>query len=289
MLLGGLGSYPPYFLRLREVNRRGPAVYGIEPPRLGRLGAGEVGRLAGDGALIVDVRPVAAFAAGHVPGSLSVPLREAFATWLGWLADPGRRWCSSPARSAVETDRIVPPSGNLQIGGQQVWLGPALAGRMVTLWVDETSLHSAAGRHPGQDPAVPARGDRAGPAGRRWCPSRRSLPAADRDRRGDRGRSHGQRQRAGGPVRRAGQRRPPAGRAAGHAADGRAADGRHRLRRDAAAHHDLPHPAQQRYRLRGARRAALTQPRRPAVPSRCSGGCPPAAGSWSPARRSRPG
>ena len=42
---------------------------------------------------------------------------------------------------AVETDRVVPPSGNLQVGGQQVWLGPALADRKVTIWVDETSLH----------------------------------------------------------------------------------------------------------------------------------------------------
>jgi hypothetical protein len=29
----------------------------------------------------------------------------------------------------------------LQIGGQQVWLGPALAGRKITIWVDETRLH----------------------------------------------------------------------------------------------------------------------------------------------------
>src|SRR5216683_911934 len=42
---------------------------------------------------------------------------------------------------AVEADRVVPPSGNLQLGGQQVWLGPALADRKVTIWVDETSLH----------------------------------------------------------------------------------------------------------------------------------------------------
>jgi hydroxyacylglutathione hydrolase len=90
MLTGGLGSYPPYFLRLREVNRRGPALYGPEPPPLAPLSVAAVRRLAGDGALIVDVRPVAAFAAGHVPGSLSIPLRDQFATWLGWLADPGR-------------------------------------------------------------------------------------------------------------------------------------------------------------------------------------------------------
>jgi transposase InsO family protein len=42
---------------------------------------------------------------------------------------------------AVEADRAVPPSGNLWIGGQQVWLGPALADRKVTVWVDENSLH----------------------------------------------------------------------------------------------------------------------------------------------------
>jgi len=48
---------------------------------------------------------------------------------------------AEPSLLALEADRVVPPSGNLQVGGQQVWLGPALAGRAVTLWVDETSLH----------------------------------------------------------------------------------------------------------------------------------------------------
>jgi glyoxylase-like metal-dependent hydrolase (beta-lactamase superfamily II)/rhodanese-related sulfurtransferase len=86
MLLGGLGSYPPYFLRLREINRLGPGLYGPEPPALAPLCVGEVRRLTGGGALIVDARPVAAFAAGHIPGSISIPLRDQFATWLGWLA-----------------------------------------------------------------------------------------------------------------------------------------------------------------------------------------------------------
>ena len=42
---------------------------------------------------------------------------------------------------AVEVDRVVPASGNLQLGGQQVWLGPALSGRQVTIWADAMSLH----------------------------------------------------------------------------------------------------------------------------------------------------
>ena len=35
----------------------------------------------------------------------------------------------------------MPPSGNLWIGGLQIWLGPALAGREVAIWVDDTTLH----------------------------------------------------------------------------------------------------------------------------------------------------
>jgi rhodanese-related sulfurtransferase len=42
------------------------------------------------GAEVVDVRPIADFAAGHIPGSLSNEFRPAFATWLGWLVDRDR-------------------------------------------------------------------------------------------------------------------------------------------------------------------------------------------------------
>lgn len=84
-LLEGYGSYPPYFLELREVNRAGVEVHGPQPPRLPRLSAKEVEQAAADGAALVDTRDIAAFAAGHVPGSISNPWRAPFATWLGWL------------------------------------------------------------------------------------------------------------------------------------------------------------------------------------------------------------
>jgi transposase InsO family protein len=42
---------------------------------------------------------------------------------------------------ALEVDRVVPPSGNMWLAGQQVWLGPVLAGKRVTFWVDQTRLH----------------------------------------------------------------------------------------------------------------------------------------------------
>ena len=41
---------------------------------------------------------------------------------------------------ALEVDRVAPPSGNLWLGGQQIWLGPRLAGRLVRFWVDETRV-----------------------------------------------------------------------------------------------------------------------------------------------------
>jgi glyoxylase-like metal-dependent hydrolase (beta-lactamase superfamily II)/rhodanese-related sulfurtransferase len=88
-LLGSLGSFPPYFLRLGEVNRRGPTVLD-GPPALAALDVAQVRALLAEGAELVDVRPVADFAAGHIPGSLSIPLRPAFASWLGWLAPHDR-------------------------------------------------------------------------------------------------------------------------------------------------------------------------------------------------------
>jgi hydroxyacylglutathione hydrolase len=89
-LLGGLGSYPRYFLRLRETNRRGPRLYGATPSSLAPLPPHQVRRLVAEGAELVDARPIASFAAGHVPGALSIPLRGSFATWLGWLVPDDR-------------------------------------------------------------------------------------------------------------------------------------------------------------------------------------------------------
>ncbi|GAA3113590.1 MBL fold metallo-hydrolase [Streptosporangium carneum] len=83
-LVASLGSCPAYFARLSERNRCGPAVL-TRPPALPALEAERVRALLADGGQVVDVRPAAAFAAGHIPGALSIRLREQFATWLGWL------------------------------------------------------------------------------------------------------------------------------------------------------------------------------------------------------------
>jgi hydroxyacylglutathione hydrolase len=88
-LLAGTGSFPPYFHRLAELNRRGPSVPAADPV-LAPLTVAQVRDLRGAGAELIDVRPADDYAAGHIPGVLAIPLRGAFATWLGWLIpDPG--------------------------------------------------------------------------------------------------------------------------------------------------------------------------------------------------------
>jgi hydroxyacylglutathione hydrolase len=88
-LVAGFGTFPTYFARLPELNRRGPTRYD-SVPRLAALQPDDVERHLTEGGLVVDARPVAAFSAGHIPGALSNTLRPVFASWLGWLIEPNR-------------------------------------------------------------------------------------------------------------------------------------------------------------------------------------------------------
>lgn len=86
-LLAGLGSFPDYFRRLPTVNQHGLPLHETVPA-LARLTLDQVDQVVAGGGAVVDARKVDAFAAGHVPGSLSIELRPAFASWLGWLTEP---------------------------------------------------------------------------------------------------------------------------------------------------------------------------------------------------------
>ena len=135
-LLGGFGSYPTYFGRLRDLNRAGPAVYGADPPVLRPLSPDELATLQTAGAVVVDARPIDRYAAHHIPSSLSIELRNQFGTWLGWLVDPNRTIVI-----VVDDDQDIPslvwqtlnvgfepPKGRLA-GGIAAWRA---AGRPVT-------------------------------------------------------------------------------------------------------------------------------------------------------------
>jgi len=87
-VLAGQPEPPPYFARMKRLNRDGPPLLGdrARPPRLPveRL-ADAAHRDGGDGPLLVDLRPVAAFAAGHLPGAINIPHNASFTNWAGWL------------------------------------------------------------------------------------------------------------------------------------------------------------------------------------------------------------
>ena len=84
MVLDGQPEPPRYFAEMKRVNKAGPRVLGgfPVPPT---LPAAALTKLLDEGALVVDTRSAAAYAAGHVPGTLNIPLGGSFTTWAGWL------------------------------------------------------------------------------------------------------------------------------------------------------------------------------------------------------------
>ena len=76
--LANLVPYPKYYPHMAPINLVGPSRPELSVPRLEEI--------PGD-ATVIDARPKEDFAAGHVEGSLSVPLRDSFGTWVGWVTD----------------------------------------------------------------------------------------------------------------------------------------------------------------------------------------------------------
>jgi hydroxyacylglutathione hydrolase len=87
-LLGGLGAYPTYYREMAAINRAGPVVVGRPATPLALHGAGVRDAIAA-GAHVVDGRPRAEFAAGHLPGSLNIELNDSFASYVGWFVPFG--------------------------------------------------------------------------------------------------------------------------------------------------------------------------------------------------------
>ncbi|AMW05480.1 MBL fold metallo-hydrolase [Gemmatimonas phototrophica] len=85
MVLEGQPEPPRYFAEMKRINRDGAPVLGALAP-LPRLSASAVRAQLGQPAVWhIDVRSAAAFAAQHLPGSLSVAYSKSFSTWVGSL------------------------------------------------------------------------------------------------------------------------------------------------------------------------------------------------------------
>jgi glyoxylase-like metal-dependent hydrolase (beta-lactamase superfamily II)/rhodanese-related sulfurtransferase len=115
-LLAGLDDYPAYYARMAPANAAGPVVPALAPPAPASFA--ELAARIAAGEWVVDLRPRGAFAAGHVPGSLSFEYGDGFATNLGWLLptgtpltliadDPRQIACAQRDLARIGIDRIT--------------------------------------------------------------------------------------------------------------------------------------------------------------------------------------
>jgi hydroxyacylglutathione hydrolase len=116
-VLDGQPTPPPYFGTMKQINRDGPSVLGdrdvptsLEPHRIdSALRSG----------IVVDVRPASAYAAAHIPGTISIPLIKAFTKWAGWLIPYDRTLylVAGDVVSATEARRALASIGLDDVAG----------------------------------------------------------------------------------------------------------------------------------------------------------------------------
>ncbi|MDP9200334.1 MAG: rhodanese-like domain-containing protein [Gemmatimonadota bacterium] len=79
---------PRYFAVMKRVNRA--AELPATRPFPKQLGLRELEAALSENALVIDTRAAEKFAAGHVPGTLNIPLGKSFLNWTGALAPEDR-------------------------------------------------------------------------------------------------------------------------------------------------------------------------------------------------------
>jgi hydroxyacylglutathione hydrolase len=86
-VLNDLPETPPYFARMKNVNRVGPDVLGLADgaPRLPSIKPAAAAALAADGAVIVDLRAADAFASGHPYGAVNLGFGSKVGYWGAWV------------------------------------------------------------------------------------------------------------------------------------------------------------------------------------------------------------
>jgi hydroxyacylglutathione hydrolase len=88
-VLAGQPEPPNYFAEMKRINKEGPAILGgFRRPE--RLTLTQLDQRLASGEIVIDTRPAAEFAAGHIPGTINIPLNRSFNTWAGWLVPYGR-------------------------------------------------------------------------------------------------------------------------------------------------------------------------------------------------------
>jgi len=121
MMTTDLPEVPAYFPRDAEINRGGAAAL-ADIPRPAELSAEEVKRLSEQDHLVLDVRPAAAFGAGHVPGAVNIGLGGQFASWAGTVI-PASTPLLVVAEDLAQVDEAVTRLARVGIEGVKGFLG----------------------------------------------------------------------------------------------------------------------------------------------------------------------
>jgi hydroxyacylglutathione hydrolase len=79
---------PRYFAVMKRVNRSASPQITSSPARV--LGFDDLEEAVASKAMVVDCRPTQKFAAGHIPGTLNIPLGKSFLNWMGALVPEDR-------------------------------------------------------------------------------------------------------------------------------------------------------------------------------------------------------
>jgi len=143
MVLDGQPEPPRYFAEMKRINRDGAPVLGELVPLPQSDGASIAKRIleTSETAWLIDLRPARAFAAQHVPGSLSVPYGRSFSTWVGSIVPYD-----------VDVVLVAPADGVTQVASARADLLRIGMDR-VTGWVLADELmraYTAAGGRPGR-------------------------------------------------------------------------------------------------------------------------------------------
>lgn len=133
-VLADIPDTPPYFARMKRVNTAGPALLkDVRPARLPAIRPAAAAALAADGALILDLRAGATFAAGHPYGALNLAFGPKFGYWAGWVVPPGAPLlllAEDPAHAEEAATQLLRVGlerieGTIA-GGYEAWAGAGL-------------------------------------------------------------------------------------------------------------------------------------------------------------------
>jgi hydroxyacylglutathione hydrolase len=162
-ILGSAPPFPPYYLRMKEVNAAGPPILdGL--PGLDPVDVDDFARAIDAGAVVVDLRDFLAYGGAHVPGSFGIGIGGSLSAWAAWvvpyetpilLVAPDPRAVEPAVRALVRVG-LDDVRGWLQ-GGIESWResGRELAS---VPQMDVTDLHQRLSR--GEGPVVlDVRGD----------------------------------------------------------------------------------------------------------------------------------